>query len=285
MSDSQYEYLGKPQHPVLVGRQSRSELESCVVHRTTVMRLLPGSSAEGRRGSVCIVGAGKCHDVDLAELLGRHHEVHLVDRDIDAMKAGIDEQRLSGSTRLRLHARDPGGIRESLLGYSGSGDETKQEQMLQVAGSGDLKNLDRFEVVLSANCLPAMFLAAAGIIGFEHPQLDSVFRAIRRNHLSAVLDLVSPGGLALVTLEMVTSNDVPQLARTPENRLHELLGTPGVPERFHPGCNPAWIDELLCNDPEFTGRLSRYDISSIWLKQYSAYAAACIAFRLTTRTE
>lgn len=285
MSDSRYEYLGKPQHPVLVGRQSRSELESCVVHRTTVMRLLPGSSAEGRRGSVCVVGAGKCHDVDLAVLLGRHHEVHLVNRDIDAMKAGVEEQRVSGSTRIRLHARDPGGIRESLLEYSGSRHESIPERMLQDAGSGNLKDLDQFEVVLSANCLHRMFFEAAGIIGFEHPQLDSVFRAIRRNHLSAVLDLVLPGGLALVTLEMVTSNEVPQLARTPENRFHELLGMPGVPERFHPGCNPAWIDELLCNDPEFTGRMSRYDISSIWLKQYSAYMAACIAFRLTRRTE
>ncbi len=285
MSDSRYEYIGRPQHPVLVGRHSRSGLEDCVVHRATVMRLLPGSSAEGRRGSICILGAGKCHDVDLNELLGRHHEVHLVDQDIDIMKEGVDEQRLSGSVRIRFHARDLNGLREPLLEYSKSRDQMHLDRILQGPASGRLEGLERFELVLSANCLPRLFLEGASIVGGDHPQLDGVFRAIRRNHLSEVLELLLPKGQALVVLEMVTSNELPQLARTPESRLGELLGMPGVPERFQPGCNPAWVDELLCNDPSLTGRMSRYDISSIWLKQYSNLLAACIAFQLTRRPD
>ncbi len=58
---------------------------------------------ESGLGSLCVLGAGNCNDLDLITLLNAHREVHLVDLDPSALDRGAIRQGVADRPDLVLH--------------------------------------------------------------------------------------------------------------------------------------------------------------------------------------
>src|SRR5438445_9219394 len=73
-------------------------------------------SASGAAGRLCILGAGRCNDVDLERLLLTFSEIHLVDIDKAALTHAVARQDPATRARLHLHAPlDLSGLTEKRL--------------------------------------------------------------------------------------------------------------------------------------------------------------------------
>jgi hypothetical protein len=69
-------------------------------HRERVMALIPEEPAGG---TLCVLGAGKCDDLDLPRLAHRFAAIHLVDLDGEAMEGARDRQPLRVREAIVLH--------------------------------------------------------------------------------------------------------------------------------------------------------------------------------------
>jgi hypothetical protein len=283
MTESRYEYLGSRPHQALVGRHARTPLERALTHRNALMRLLPGRAGEGRRGMICVLGAGQCHDLDLENLLARFHEIHLVDRDEQALRAGCDQQGVRGHGRIRLHGNiDIAGIDQLLNDYARNRDAGRIARLPETPLPASLGELGQFEVVVSANLLPEIMLETVKGLGIENRDTPRVLAAVRQAHIETLLEMTRSGGQAFLVTELTTSRLVPELASAPHD-LDSIVRAPEIVSRLNPGCNHGVIDRLLLDSESITSRLERYDMSPPWLRQEDGYAAAYIAYRLTRK--
>ncbi len=60
-----------------------------------------------------ILGAGNCYDIDLARLLDRFEQVHLIDLDSEAVIHGVAAQQVDPA-RVSVHGRDMTGVADPL---------------------------------------------------------------------------------------------------------------------------------------------------------------------------
>ena len=279
MTESRYEYQGSRKHQNLVGRHENTPYERALTHRSAVMLMLPGGGDQGRRGMACVLGAGECHDLDLPELLNRHHEVHLVDLNCTPVRSGLEQQELSSRGRVFCHEEDVSGAVELLDEFSKSRDERLIDKLLSQEMPESISAIGQFEVLVSANMLPELMGRALVSLGIEHPRLAEVMAALRLAHIQTMLNMTRPGGQALLVTEVTTSQHIPELAAAPED-LNAILRAPESVRRMNPGCNPAFIDKVLRETPAITERLERYDMSIAWLRQESTFTSVYLAFRL-----
>src|SRR3954469_2227543 len=62
------------------------------------------SAAPVTEGTLCVLGAGNCFDLDLSALVDRYQAVHLVDLDAAALDRTVARQEPKTRERLVLHA-------------------------------------------------------------------------------------------------------------------------------------------------------------------------------------
>ena len=286
MTEPRYEYKGSRQHHTIVGRTGKSCLEDSVVHRKTVLGLL-GGDPDKRKGILCVLGAGHCHDLHLEGLLARFHEVHLVDLSTDAMVAGTREQGFLAHPRIILHGDiDLGGI-ESLLpnpGIDGQEQEPRPfdaRAWLDRIAQHSLSGLEVFDAVLSADVFPSLAMRLAGAVDGQDPGAPALMAALRRRHAEILMNLTKPGGQAILVTELTSSQFLPELTGRPATeQLNKLLQNPEILARLHPGCNPAAWDREI-RESQWAGQLVRqYDISAPWLRQQGELVGLYLAYRI-----
>jgi hypothetical protein len=158
-------------------------------HRARVSRLLTDPSIP-LGGSLCVLGAGLCNDLDLSLLVSRFARLDLVDWDGSAMVDGLQQQRLALATNIFLHGGvDVSGVGGILVPGAGA--------VCRVAP--DMERLPAAcNVVVSMCMLTQLFDAATSAIGHTHPRLGDVIRAVRAEHLRLLLDLTCPLGIAIL---------------------------------------------------------------------------------------
>ncbi len=285
MSESKYEYLGQRRHPTLVGRSSRSPWELAVTHRQMILQLLPGDSAAGRSGTLCVLGAGQCHDLNLESLLGRFHEVHLVDWSQQDLDSGVELQKQFSSARVRrLGGRDITGVRELLDSLAGQPNSELLEQISETARRPALAGLGQFDVVLSADVLPELLARAVAAVGDDDSNRAALVNLLTRQHLETVLESTLPGGQAVLVTGVTDSIGNPELAQAPAN-LAEILKFADSRGSIRPGCHPAALDQLLKTEESISGRLERYDISPLWIRTQTDRTVLYVAYRLVRRSD
>jgi hypothetical protein len=93
-------------------RQSADLSELYARHRERVMALIP---ADPEGGTLCVLGAGKCDDLDLPRLAHRFARIHLVDLDGEALEGARDRQPSRVRDAIVLHGGvDLSGLLEHL---------------------------------------------------------------------------------------------------------------------------------------------------------------------------
>jgi len=196
-----------------------------------------------------VLGAGRCNDLDLPRLAERFDEIHLVDLDAQALVRAVARQPTGVRERLRRH----GGV--DLSGLSARRLRRWRRAPPEVAEIEAAANaaLDAiltklggpFELVVSTCVLTQMAFAAREALGERHPALHAVRFALMRTHLSTLVGLTAPGGVALFASDVVSSTTYPLAALTAGRTTTDVLREVVASGAGYFAANPELLAGLL----------------------------------------
>src|SRR5262249_43343508 len=140
------------------------------------------SIANPSAGRVCILGAGRCNDLDLERLAARYSEIHLVDVNAAAIRQAISRQMPAVRARVKKHGPlDLSGLSKRRLDKWKRRPPTASE--ITSAMNESLPWLlaslpGPFDVVASTCVLTQMAFALTNALGDAHPMLGAVRLAL-----------------------------------------------------------------------------------------------------------
>jgi hypothetical protein len=241
------------------------------------------SSANGRGGRLCILGAGKCNDVDLEQLLETFSEIHLVDLDPSALATATARQTASVRARLRPHAPvDLAGLSSKRLAKWQRKPPTRAE--LAVHEAATLSAITSrlrgpFDVVASACVLTQMSFALREALGERHSMLAPIRSSVMATHLKSLVALTAVGGRCLFTCDLVSSSAYPPLsAVTPESDLSAVMREIVDQGASYFAANPKLIRDIMLHDPTLAEHAGEPEQLEPWLwtgpfeRSYLVYA-------------
>ena len=229
------------------------------------------SCAEGRPegGRLCVLGAGKCNDLDLEQLATRFSEIHLVDIEPAALAAATARQPPAVRARLKPHAPvDLSGMSKKKLDKWARKPPTPAELSAHqnVALAGIRSRLPGpFDVVASACILTQMSFFVRQCLGERHPALPSVQHSVLATHLNSMVELSAVGGSCLFTTDAVSSTTYPLASVTPGSDMRSLLSSAVEQGASYFTANPKLIRHVLHNDPGLAERAGEPDLLEPWL--------------------
>ncbi len=218
-------------------------------HRDKVTRLTLTALRGHRQGRLCVLGAGNCNDLDLEALLQSGAEIHLADLDGEALALATERQGLSGHGSIHLQ----GGL-----------------DLAQGVEPPPALAQAPFDVVLSSCLLTQLIEPVIDAMGNESAILPDTLQALRRGHLGLMLDLLAPGGAALVVSDLVASDSVPGLADTPAAAVNDLMTRLIQEHNFFSGANPFALLTDLRDDPGLRDRVDKVAMIEPWIWRFSA---------------
>jgi hypothetical protein len=235
-------------------------------HRRQVTQLLmPGQPHGGQR--LCVLGAGNCNDIDLAQLTSAYSEVHLVDLDEQALQRALERHPAAAANRICLHGGcDLSGILEPLSRWSPQApahDEDVSRTIAQaLAAPPPLK--ERFSTTASVCLLSQMIHSIVLSLGEDHPRFVDLMSAVRLRHLRYLAELTAPGGHILLITDVVSSDSCRQLVDVAPEQVPALIRQLIEHRNFFHGVNPAVIAHILRSDPELAARNSALEFIPPW---------------------
>jgi len=215
-------------------------------HREAFTRTVLAAAPNG--GRLCLLGAGKCNDLDLARLAERFHEVHLVDL-LPASVAGA-VSRETPPVRQRLVPHAP--VDLSLLSPKRTSKwkrsaptESELQGCVDITLQGLLARLPGpFDVVVSACVLTQLGFALTQ--NFPPSSLLGALRvAVTRLHLQTLLGLTAPHGSALLVTDVASSSHYPLQTLPPDADLNGVLDDVVRQRAFYHVAQPAFVSDLL----------------------------------------
>jgi len=214
----------------------------------TVLSLAP--STPSRPARLCILGAGKCNDLDLARLSQAYREVHLVDLDAPSLASAVSREEPEVRNRLQPHAP----VDLSLLSPKRA---TKWQRRaptpaeLEAAAASTLQGLlarlpGPFDVVVSACVLTQLGFALNQSFRETNPLTGALRLRIVRTHLRTLCRLTAPHGTALFVSDLAASSHYPALATLPADaNLDDVLHDIVKARVFYQVARPDLISDLL----------------------------------------
>lgn len=247
--------------------QSRGRWERYGPHRDRVTRLLV--EAAPANGRLCVLGAGNSNDLDLQTLLQAYSQVHLVDLDADALQAGLAAQSCEDTDRIRLYGNvDLTFIADRLA--LGTPERPPSDAELDVcvqtmAAHPPLDLPSPFDTVASV-CLLTQLINCVGMsLGERHPRFVEMIMRLRAQHLGLLLELLRPGGTAVLVLDFVSSKTCPELPQVPEPQLFDKAVELISRQNFFTGVNPFICGQLFQSDPTLAPAVDRVQMTAPWL--------------------
>lgn len=250
-------------------------------HRARYTELL---LAPGEGGSLCLLGAGHCHDVDLEALAAQYAAIHLVDLDRPAVLAAIARQKPAVREILHVHAP-----------FDLSGFETRWKRWkrtrpspeeIAAASSSVIKTAGTlpgpFDLVASSCVLTQMSFAARDALGENSPMLGPVRIALVRTHLALLMGLTAPGGTALLVTDLTSSSSFPLAEVAPEQNLLDVMGDIVERGAYYHVANPNLIEQVLETEPVLRAMSGESELLSPWLwtgAQARTYFVYALRFR------
>ena len=252
-------------------REGRDLWDRYASHRAHVRDvLLAHAPAEGgAAGSkLCLLGAGNGNDLDLAAIVPRFEEVHLVDIDPAALARLTGRQDPAIRARLRGH----GGIDLSGLFRrigAGRAPATGASRSLELVDAGTAEVLGAlpagFDLVASCCMLSQMSWALRELSGLPKDALPGFEQTLLTIHLRTLLGLLAPGGTALLFADLVSSAVYPLDELEPDTDLAALVQQLSDARAAVTVCNPGFIRQLLRRDPVLAASASSPEMGEPWL--------------------
>ena len=233
-------------------RSTRDHWTHFACHRAEIQKLIvPDLHAPGT-GRLCVLGAGNCNDIDLKALAEAFAEVHLVDIDAPALEAAVLRQEVAGSQRVHLHGGvDLTGVADVFAGWEkappSGADVAAASARVVSAPAPALPG--PFDVVLSPCLLSQLVGYASDVLGERHPRRRELLAALRTRHLRMLVDLLKPGGAAVLVCDLANSEGEPRIGAERKPDLADLLDRLSHTGRHFDGLSPPAIESALKTDP------------------------------------
>ncbi|HWZ90330.1 MAG TPA: hypothetical protein VNW92_15815 [Polyangiaceae bacterium] len=227
------------------------------------------ASAPAGAARLCVLGAGKCNDLDLDRLAASFSEIHLVDLDPAALAAGVSRQPATLRSRVRPHAPvDLSPLSGKRVSKWQRKPPTRAE--LEAAEAMTLATLlsrlpGPFDVVASACVLTQMSFALRKALGEGHPMLAAIRASIVTTHLRTLAGLTKVGGMCLLTSDLVSSTSYPLDTLRPDRSLSEVLDDVVGSGASYFAANPKLIREILHHDLQLAERAGEPEQLDPWL--------------------
>ncbi len=254
-------------------------------HRERVTQLLLDSAPPGQ-GTLCVLGAGNCNDLDLQRLRQHFRSIHLVDLDAEAVSLGCEMQNVFHDPAIRrCGGIDVTGISAALQPWTPQQPAATPEieAVIRDALTQNISGLQLgpFDVVASVGLLTQLIEMVDVTLGNQHPQFLALMSAVRLRHLRLLLELTQPGGKAWLFVEVVSSLTCPELLHTPETGLVTVLQQALVRQNFFTGVNPVMLSRLFTEDPELAAGIATLQLTDPWLWTFFTRTYAVCAFSAT----
>jgi hypothetical protein len=213
------------------------------------------SASKSAPGRLCILGAGKCNDLDLLRLAEVFSELHLVDLDPGSVASAVSRQ--APETRRKLVPHTP--VDLSLLSPKRSAKwqrkpppDAELEQLRDSCLQALLARLPGpFDLVVSACVLTQLGFALTRAFHEPHPLLGALRLHTLQLHLQTLLGLTAPAGTALLVSDLASSTHYP-LAELPPDVDLSLIQRDVVARRaYYHLARPELITGILAElEPE-----------------------------------
>jgi hypothetical protein len=263
---------------------SRDQWQQAGLHRERVMALVD-SAVVGQDTRLCVLGAGNCHDLDLARLCEQCAEVHLVDLDTDALTAALERQGVSDRPEITLHGDcDLTGIWPQLERWSPDRPTSDAEVDELITAANDFAGLalpGPFDTVVSACLLSQLINAVVVTLGEKHPRFVDAIRAVRHRHLQLLIELTAPGGTGILVTDVVSSDTAPELPWIEASQLSGYVSKLIRSGNFFHGLNPKVIRTYFEKDPEIAAHVAAIEFVPPWLWDFGSrhYVVVAVKFR------
>ena len=225
--------------------------------------------AGGGRGRLCVLGAGKCNDLDLEQLAASFSEIHLVDIEPSALAAATARQTPAVRARLKPHAPvDLSGTPKKRLAKWASKTPSPAELYAnQSAATASIRSRlpGPFDVVASACILTQMSFAVRQALGERHRSLAAIRLSVVATHLNSMVALTAPGGSCLFTTDVVSSTTYPLLALAPGTDMQHVLSDVVAQGASYFAANPKLILDLMRHDPGLAESVGEPSTLEPWL--------------------
>lgn len=238
-------------------------------HRARFTEALLGcASAAEPRGRLCVLGAGKCNDLDLDLLSERFSEIHLVDFEPAALAAAVSRQKPQVRALLRPHTLDLALISPKRAGKWRRRPPTAAD--VQTAAASSLRDIlarlpGPFDVVASACMLTQLSFALRGALGEASRILGPARAATMLLHLNTLVGLTAPGGQSLFACDLTSSTSYPLDALPASADLRAVLREIVDAGAGYFAANPDLIEQMLSEDPGLEGRAEEPELLDPWL--------------------
>jgi hypothetical protein len=236
---------------------TRSSFDAYREHREHTTRLALESRRTEEPGTLCVLGAGNCLDLDLPQLARHFSAIHLVDVDRASLEAALAREAPEVRARVTLHAPiDLSGLLDRLERWSRL--EVTEEELLAhhtETARALAAQLGAHDVVVSASCITQMQLSVLRALGDRHQLFDAVRHVLAATHLHTLHALTKPGGRALLVTDVLSSVAYPPLAELPpQTDFLQLLKGLMAAEQMIYIARPGLFHLLQREDPSLNAR-------------------------------
>jgi len=214
-------------------------------HRNRVTELLL-AAAPPSPGTLAILGAGNCNDIDLLRLLTAFSRIRLIDCDLSALSMAVSRQGLSDNPAVELlGSGDLSGIAGDLANWP-AGSLPSASEVTEAIATARLVTLpvpdDSLDVVASVCLLSQLLEPVARLLSLDaRPGLLELLVTIRRQHLALMLQMLKPGGRGVLISDVVSSDTAAELCDAGLTDFSQLLARLIRQKNFFTGLNPAVI--------------------------------------------
>lgn len=192
---------------------------------------------------LCVLGAGNCNDLDLAQLVKYFREIHLIDIDSDSLQAAADRHETAVRGRLHLHGEvDLSGLVDCM-----DANQSSPEALLRAIDSAPLPAVlnGAFDVVASICTLTQILEIVLRTFEPTHSHFLPLVQALRLRHLKQLSRGLKPGGRGVLITDVVSSETCAELATIADWQLPGLLQQLVATRNFFTGVNPLILWQLL----------------------------------------
>jgi hypothetical protein len=214
--------------------------------------------------TLCILGAGNLNDVSLEPLLRVYTEIHLVDLDVDAVRAALSSGGLAQSEAILVHGPvDLSQILDQLP--TAHSDKGAPGQLIdQLAHQRCVISGQPFGVTFSAGMLTQLLQSVVDA-SLTPSDVVPLCLALRDKHLADLVHLTRPGGTLILLTDVVSTTTAPQLLAATTAELEEQMAELVASRNFFTGTNPYRIVALLEEDERFRNLVVDVRVLEPWL--------------------
>jgi hypothetical protein len=240
-------------------RESAGLGEHFGAHRARVTALALEGAPAGGGGTLAVLGAGNCNDLDLQALAACFREIHLVDLDEEAVRRARDRQPPAVADKVVLHAPvDLSGAFDRMAALRARPATPAELALLPSASAESVLAAlpGPFDVVISTCFLSQLLQSAFVALGPKHEQLHIVACALALAHLRSVVGMLAPGGRGHLVTDAVTTETYPLLELWAEQPPAVLLERLEKESNVFSGTGPAFLRRILATDKQVAPALA-----------------------------